>query len=198
MKILPLFPSTLTVDLVEENTDELKEHDESFFKTEYGSGNKGSKDTRVLKKYPRIEKLLLKKFDKVVKLMSWKNEFIITTSWFTECDSGQDCQLHLHMNSFYSGVYYYDDYEDKSGCLKFESPVSNLSCFYILNEESNLYNSFYWKIPPEKNKLLFFPSYLKHQICKHDGKGVRKSLAFNIVPVGKYGNGDSTYNTSWT
>ena len=51
MNIVPLFPNILTVDLVEENTDELKEHDESFYSTEYGSGSKASTDIRVLKKY---------------------------------------------------------------------------------------------------------------------------------------------------
>ena len=48
MNIVPLFPNTLTVDLVEENTDELKEHDESFYGTEYGSGSKASKDISCL------------------------------------------------------------------------------------------------------------------------------------------------------
>ena len=77
------------------------------------------------------------------------------------------------------------------------NPVSSLNCFYIESQESNIHNSMYWSIPPQRNKLLFFPSYLQHQIDKHSGENNRKSLAFNIVPIGEYGEGDSTYNTSW-
>ena len=197
MKILPLFPSSVFMDFVEEDTDELKEYDGEFFVTEYGDGNKVSDDRRILENYPRIKKLLMKKFNKVVEFMSWKQEFMITTSWITECEPSQDCQLHNHRNSFYSGVYYYDEYENTSGNIKFENPVFSLNCFYVKSQESNIHNSHHWNIPPQKNKLLFFPSYLKHQIDKHDGENNRKSLAFNIVPIGEYGEGDSTYNTSW-
>ena len=65
MKILPLFPSSVFMDFVEEDTDELKEYDGDFFVTEFGDGNKVSDDRRILENYPRIKKLLMKKFNKV-------------------------------------------------------------------------------------------------------------------------------------
>ena len=107
MKILPLFPSSVFMDFVEEDTDELREYDGKFFVTEFGDGNKVSDDRRVLENYPRIKKLLMKKFSKVAEFMSWKQEFIITTSWITECEPSQDCQLHNHRNSFFFKLFLY-------------------------------------------------------------------------------------------
>ena len=52
-----------------------------------------------------------------------------------------------------------------------------------------------WTISPEKNLLVFFPSYLEHRIINNKDK--RRSLAFNIVPIGGYGTGDSSMDTSW-
>ena len=42
-----------------------------------------------------------------------------------------------------------------------------------------------------------FPSYLKHQVLTHNIDTKRCSLAFNIVPLGNYGIGDSQYDTTW-
>ena len=68
MKILPLFPSSVFMDFVEEDTDELKEYDGEFFVTEFGYGNKGSDDRRILENYPRIKKLLMKNSIKLLNL----------------------------------------------------------------------------------------------------------------------------------
>ena len=68
MKILPLFPSSVFMDFVEEDTDELKEYDGDFFVTEFGDGNKVSDDRRILENYPRIKKLLMKNSIKFLNL----------------------------------------------------------------------------------------------------------------------------------
>ena len=49
----------------------------------------------------------------------------------------------------------------------------------------------------KKNMVIFFPSYLEHSILNNTSKKPRHSLAFNLIPFGKYGVGDSTYNTEW-
>ena len=48
-----------------------------------------------------------------------------------------------------------------------------------------------------ENILLFFPSYLKHKVAMNNSDKDRRSLAFNIVPVGFYGDADSAYDTDW-
>ena len=94
-----------------------------------------------------------------------------------------------------SGVYYFDEYSDGSGDLQFKNPLSSYSDFYLIPKEWNIMTSQAWSITPKKNLLVFFPSYLEHRIVNN--KGMRRSLAFNIVPIGEYGSGDSTYNASW-
>ena len=61
----------------------------------------------------------------------------------------------------------------------------------------NLHNSKTWDIKPKKNMLIFFPSYLEHSILDNKSKRPRHSLAFNLIPIGKYGSSDSTYDTDW-
>ena len=69
--------------------------------------------------------------------------------------------------------------------------------FSIYPEVATPYNKIEEKIMPNKNMLVLFPSYLKHKILTHESNIPRYSLAFNIVPVGHYGVGDSQYNTKW-
>ena len=38
---------------------------------------------------------------------------------------------------------------------------------------------------------------MEHRILEHKGSTDRYSLAFNLVPTGRYGSVDSTFDTSW-
>ena len=115
MNIIPLFPTTLITLDVEERTDELKPEDFEFHSIGPNQRSYQSFNLTILSKYPRISKLLLKKFDKVKQTLKLNHEFVITTSWFTKIENGGYSLPHSHKNSFYSGVYYFDDYSDESG-----------------------------------------------------------------------------------
>ena len=66
---------------------------------------------------------------------------MITTSWLTVTNQGQSPGFHNHKNSFYSGVYYFDEYEqNKGGKLELQSPLINLRDFYLVPKEWNCYN----------------------------------------------------------
>ena len=58
-------------------------------------------------------------------------------------------------------------------------------------------NSNAWVITPRPKLLLLFPSYLEHEILLHNVNTDRNSLAFNIVPTGRWGMSDSTFDTNW-
>ena len=45
--------------------------------------------------------------------------------------------------------------------------------------------------------MLVFPSYLNHNVLQHGLDTQRKSLAFNVVPLGAYGEHDSSFDYSW-
>ena len=57
MNILPLFPSTVFTQDVEERTDELNPENFKYYDTDKGSGSYQSFNLRVLNKYRRIYKL---------------------------------------------------------------------------------------------------------------------------------------------
>ena len=191
---VPLFASPLMHMKVKENTDQLQKSYE-YLTTETHFKNSMSKDIRILKKFPRIEKIFLNYFDKIAKeVFLYDETFRITTSWIAKTEDSQS-EMHNHKNSFYSGVYYFDDYTEDSGSLQFKNPLFSHSDFYLTPREWNIMNSNSWNVSPEKNLLIFFPSYLEHRIINNRGK--RKSLAFNIVPIGEYGTGDSSIDTSW-
>ena len=202
MESLPLFSSPVLKLYVEENTDQLNEHIEKadFIRTSAFGANWAytSSDVRLLKKYPRIERILLNKFKRVAKEnFYYKNDFVISTSWMSKTDPGGYSQMHMHKNSFYSGVYYFNEYDNDSSALEFETPLTAYSDFQLIPTEFNIMNSQSWKIWPEKNLLVLFPSYLRHGVRENKSNETRYSLAFNIVPVGKYGEGDSAYDLAW-
>ncbi len=191
-----LFSSPLITLEVEENTDKLIEYSYEFIKT--GSHHKtySTKDNRILRKFPKIEKILLNYFNKIAtEVFKYNETFKISTSWVTKTDDNYS-QFHNHKHSFYSGVYYFEDYPDNSGRLQFKNPIGSYSDFHLIPKEWNFMNSDVWSEVPQKNKLVFFPSYIEHRVVDNEHTG-RRSLAFNIVPTGEYGHGDSTYNTSW-
>ena len=195
--ILNAFSSPIVTTIIEKNTNVLKK-ETNYASNDYQAYTEKS-NFKVLEKYPKVKKILLEEYKKFAReKLHYSEEFKISTSWITQIETGGHCQKHCHKNSFYSGVYYFDEYEkNKGGILEFESPLKNFSDFYLLPKEWNFLNSTIIEIPPVKKLLILFPSYLNHRVLPYYGTTVRKSLAFNIVPVGSYGQRDSNYDASW-
>ena len=202
--VVSLFSSPIIQLMIDEDTDELKQHTD--YTVSYNQDREmdnipfGGK--RVLEEFPRIKKLILDKFNFAAEeiLRYKKRQYSITSSWLTSTSKGQFSQTHNHRNSFYSGVYYYDEYPQGSGGISFSNPNIELGDFFFASqdlEESTMVNSMAWNFFPRKNELILFPSYLRHSILKHEADNVRHSLAFNIVPLGNWGDADSSYNMSW-
>ena len=202
MEVTPLFSSNLVQFIVKEKIDQLnddiKKEEFKIINTPGSNNSQISANRRVLEKCPRIKKLILKYFNQYSKeFLSYDGDFDITTSWFTKVEKGSS-QFHFHKNSFYSAVLYFGEYDQVSGgSIQFNSPIEQLSDFQINPNKWFLGNANLWGVYPIKNLLLFFPSYLSHRIEEYYGENPRYSLAVNIVPIGKYGEADSTYNTNW-
>jgi uncharacterized protein (TIGR02466 family) len=153
-----------------------------------------SKGKYVLEQYPEQKQKLLELFNELnKKLLCYPNEFKITTSWFTRANPGTYSHFHNHKNSFYSGVLYFGDYDSNSSPIEFTT-YNDGSGFFMDPDEYTIYNSKLWRISPQKNSLIFFPSQTYHRIGINESSDVRYSLAFNIIPVGKIGRGDSAMN----
>ena len=126
---------------------------------------------------------------------------MISTSWVTYTKKGGRSQQHKHRNSFWSGVYYFqDEYPQGSAGIGFHNPWEGAPDIHFGDldiENYNKLNSSSWEYTPLPKQLLLFPSYLEHEILTHEADTLRHSLAFNIVPVERWGGQDSSFDLSW-
>mgnify|MGYP001188381227 CR=1 FL=1 len=156
---------------------------------------------RVLEEFPTIKNILNQYVNKVLgETIGYDANFAITTSWMTLTTKNSKSQKHVHKNSFWSAVYYFDDdYGKKAGRIGFQNPIPQLSSFLpeIKEDEINSITANEIYLKPRSKMLILFPSYVYHEIAIHREDNDRRSLAFNIVPTGLYGTGDSRYDTGW-
>ena len=210
-EVTPLFSSPLSTIQVEEDLNELqkcdffdliKKENFSYFENfqDYKGKYFGITDTKqLLDKFPEIKQLFLSYFYSLKNNVLKYNEvdFCITTSWGIRVVKDSCGVVHNHRNSFYSGIYYFDDYSnEESAGISFIDFNIKPNLFMIQTSDFNILNTDSWTIKPQKNTLLFFPSYLYHRIDLHKSDIDRYSIAFNIMPTGVVGHQDSTYNYS--
>ena len=196
IEIFPLFACNVFLSTISEDLSILqKAKDQDFHQSTFGNGNFASNNLKVLENFPSVKEIIKRHFndirDNVLKYND--TEFEFTTSWITKFIQGSSCQFHGHLNSLYSGILYFDEYDDDCGHLEFDSPfITNQ--IYVKPNEYNIVNSNSYKFKPKKNLLITFPSFLRHRVCTHFSKNDRYSLAFNLIPVGNIGSNDSRVN----
>ena len=151
-----------------------------------------SEDTNVLKEYPDLKREIgfhvkdyIEKYS-----MGDKQEFQIVTSWFTRSKPNTESNAHSHSNCWLSGVIHFSD---NGGCLKFEKDMDSFSPA-LRKSNTNPYNTGAWDFPVKKSKMFIFPATLKHKIMLNTTRHNRYSMAFNILPKGEFGAGDSKFN----
>ena len=150
-----------------------------------------SSDLYILnnKKLKFLKKVIEDDFNAFMKDdLLYENKFKITTSWSTKTKPNSISHWHNHSNSYYSGVLYLNTNE-KTGAIsfnKFMSPTFTLKpkMYNFFNCRTHLFN-----LKPKQ--VLYFPSNIYHKIEKNESNIIRYSIAFNILPTGKVGWGDS-------
>ena len=125
-------------------------------------------------------------------VMSYSNNFNITTSWFTKTEPGQGSSAHNHNNCMVSGVLYL---QTKENCGNISFQNYDNKRYKLQLKGLNLFNSPEWQIEPKDGLLLLFPSEVYHNVLKNNSDTTRYSLAFNLVPTGLIGdkNADSHF-----
>lgn len=203
MEVKLLFPKI--VGLVKLNTPnhlkkEIKKH---YTSIDFDYTYKETKDNvyrshiNVLSDYEYCKEftgILQKQIDLYTnEVMQWKNKFIITTSWFTKTEKNAKIEVHRHTNCMISGVYY-PEQKGKIASIVFNSfqPQGSFVCDV---NEWNGFNSDHFKIEPLSDSLILFPSGLYHSVEKNLFN-TRYSLAFNCIPIGDIGMGDSLLRIS--
>ena len=167
---------------------------------------------RILENYPEIKDVLEDKFSDFAadlgmgnyakddsKLEDWtptRARYQITTSWVTDLKEGDFVQMHNHRNNEWSGIVYFDDDYTNQPPLTFANPLRIFSSYSPERPAIGLSTD--WQRNPEPRLILFWQSYLQHgvdYVSRSDKP--RRSLAFNIMPVGPYGESDSSMDTRW-
>lgn len=185
-----LFPTAV---LIEDNQGIYEEIPE--FEIETNFGNTATVSKNVLESLPLLKEYIQNKVNEyaanIISPLS-NVEFYITHSWINYTKQGEFHHLHDHPNSIISGVYYLqaDPIYDK---IVFHNPSANKPCIK-LNQEYNDFNCDTHWIPVINNRLVLFPSTLKHEVPVSDNPKERISLAFNVFVKGEIGLSGNTDN----
>tara|TARA_B100001094_G_C17807652_1_gene612280 strand:- start:69 stop:665 length:597 start_codon:yes stop_codon:yes gene_type:complete len=117
-------------------------------------------------------------------------KFNIYKSWLTKTVPKGNSNSHSHSNSWLSGVFYPE--QNKNFNIIFYNDIMN--CFYQQPNKISIYNMREYTITPKRNQLILFFSNLRHKINDNNSQKDRYSLAFNLLPEGTFGEGDSKIN----
>ena len=134
------------------------------------------------------------------KIMCWDIEGMqVTQSWLSIKQPNEQHGIHYHPNSVLSAVFFFQESEINTPYLKFHRPeiINQLMNQFgpATDADKMQYSEFpwnYWSVPPEKNTLVIFPSWLHHDVGLNTSNKTRKSLAINAIPSGKFGSRDSS------
>lgn len=171
----------------------LKEYkNKKFEKTSKGSLM--SEDIHVLesKNLKSLKKMLEQEIKNYTNsFLNYENDFQITTSWFTNTKKDGYSEFHYHSNAMFSGCFYVkaDPKTDKICFSNFNSPT-----WLLKPKEYNIYNGGEMNFEVYPGFLILFPAEMYHRVKINVNDDERISLAFNVIPVGKFGYKDSTLN----
>ena len=136
-----------------------------------------------------LNKKLEDRFEQFNKeILHYENKIGICNSWFTRTSKNQDTTYHHHANFMWTGSFYFgndDNYDQYFSLRNF-----NNRPFYVPSKELNIYNADEWSWKIKNNMVIFFPSEMNHQLVKNKHNTIRKSLAFNMLPLGEINNGE--------
>lgn len=192
IEVYPIFSSPLVITELDEQL-EISNHLDKYDDLRFSQDQ-----SKCLDDYPEDkEKLLNRFYEYATEILGLDDQkFKISTSWITKThEYGHQGGFHVHKNSFYSGVFYFNE-GDGFAPIIFDNLPFDRHHFFVAKKDlskgdpviSNVVHMF----SPKKNFLLLFPSYLSHCIGRHESTEIRFSLAFNIVPEGTIGRHDST------
>lgn len=110
-----------------------------------------------------------------------------STSWgYLTGKNNTEYNWHKHKNSLISGVFYLTD----GSPIEFRSNRRDNFDFFFPFVNQRDYDVDHFRLYPEPNLLILFPSYLEHNVTKIVKKE-RISIAFNIIPKGEFGGATS-------
>ena len=139
-------------------------------------------------------KTLVKKIENVVNETLSEIEYTVplkmSTSWFTRVLPGDLGRNHYHTNSFYSGIFYFQDDNSRLVVTK-ELPQIHVP---FKTKNFGLVAAGDVGLEAIKGHMLLIPGYIRHYIELNINNKNRNSLAMNFMPKGFCHADDSSYN----
>ena len=114
-------------------------------------------------------------------------ETYLTQSFVNLISSGQGHHIHMHPNSYLSGVLYVQASQDNDAITFLGEPAASPKFFSLPTEDFNVFNSHRWSMPVWTGRLLIFPSHVPHQVTTVQNSYERVSIAFNTFIRGRIG-----------
>lgn len=199
MQMIPMFGTyvgaaklkSLNVDSALEYVKNLKEHDA------YGGDNGAVTVTQRLLDEP-IFKDVKDECEHLAKAYvdvqgHQVDEVKIASSWGNTLRKDEPIHVHMHPNSYVSGVLYLTG----GSSLSFHHPLITEDLFtfrpLITWDADNHHTWQVMSMNPEPSALFLFPSKLKHHVDANEND-YRYSIAFNTLPVGSIGDSTKEMN----
>jgi len=143
---------------------------------------------QILSKLPHLSKEISKACESYMdKVLQMEGEARVGNSWGVKTAPQGFSSLHYHSNCWFSGTYYPES--NSAFAIRFFNP--HKFSWNGVPKSYNTYNAESWIIQPRVNQLILFPSLLSHEISLNHSNQDRYSIAFNMVPTGKFGHRDS-------
>ena len=137
---------------------------------------------------------LTHKFEKIVNETLSEIEYVVplkmSTSWFTRTEPGDEGKNHYHTNSFYSGIFYFQDDNSKLVVAK-ELPQIHVP---FKTTDFGLVAAGDVGLMARKGHMILIPGTIRHYIQQNITNKDRNSLAMNFMPDGFCDAEDSSYN----
>jgi uncharacterized protein (TIGR02466 family) len=198
MQIEPIFPqAVLGLTKLKVDPSKVLKHIENIEFRMTGASTVKEADVYISKNYSILEEVSYLRNEIYNNIKNYLNNIMklkiniqFTTSWVTKTLPNGYSHKHSHYNSFLSGVYY--PMGDKNFNIKF---YRKNNFWGVEPIENNNLNADWYNITIDKDSvLILFPSHLEHSIEKNLSDKVRYSIAFNTLPLGEIGVGDSKIN----
>ena len=115
--------------------------------------------------------------------------FKFTQSWISYKYPNQGHVSHNHSNSIISGVFYYGNLQKDTPGISFHhmKQIPNSIEIPLINDPISPYAIDIVTFNPTPGTLLLFHSSLPHSVPPNSSNMVRKSIAFNSVPIEGFG-----------
>jgi|TARA_R100001460_G_C3532754_1_gene173708 uncharacterized protein (TIGR02466 family) len=168
---------TLDIKKIKKEILYIKSKDKGRTESNYGGWQSQSFGT-INKNFKNLFNNINTSVKKIEKHLKLKKKLSLKNYWCNINYFGSFNRPHTHEGCTVSGVYYVDVHKN-SGNIIFIN--KNLNSYYKEINIYNEYNSSTWKIEPEKNLCVLFPSHLNHYVEPNLNKKERISISFNYV-----------------